>query len=450
MANGVRAEKRLANGLTVVKEFTLGTNYLVGINVRLRNEGASTLALPGRELVVGTATPLGPHDNGQYLGVMWHNGEKLDQTANQMWFANHSMMSCVGATSVPRTEYVGGSNNVAWVAAHNQYFTFAAVPSTNVSSVAVRPVLLPRDADAPANSPDPQGFQAALAYPAAVLAPGQVIEQSLQLFAGPKEYRTLAKLADGFKNNLDQAMGVDSVFPFYKVGGFFSKALLLAMNWVHDALRLPYGWAIIAITVVVKLVFWPLTAASTRSMKRMQQFQPQLKAIQEKHKDDPAKMNKKTMEFMRENKLNPVGGCLPMLIQMPIFIGFYGMIRTAIELRGAPFLWIGDLAQPDTLYIIPGLDFIPVLGVAGVGLPINLLPIIMGATQVYQMSLTPPSPGVDPAQQKMMKYMPLLFVFMLYNFSAGLTLYWTVQNLLSIIQTKLTKTEPATALVPAK
>jgi YidC/Oxa1 family membrane protein insertase len=218
--------------------------------------------------------------------------------------------------------------------------------------------------------------------------------------------------------------------------------LLLAMNGLHDFLRLPYGWAIVTITFIIKLVFWPLTLASTRSMKRMSALQPQMNAIKEKYKDDPAKMNKKTMEFMKEHKLNPVGGCLPLLIQMPIFIGFYRMIQSAIELRGAPFLWIGDLAQPDTLFVIPGLGMFPFIGIPGVGLPINLLPLIMGATQIWQVRLTPPSPGMDAGQQKMMRYMPLMFIVILYNFSAGLTLYWTVQNLLSIVQTKLTKTDP--------
>ena len=155
-----------------------------------------------------------------------------------------------------------------------------------------------------------------------------------------------------------------------------------------------------------------------------------------------AKMNKKTMEFMREHKVSPLGGCLPMLIQLPIFFGFYRMIQSAIELRGAPFLWIGDLSQPDTLFIIPGLGFIPFIAIPGVGLPFNLLPLIMGATQLWQMRLTPASPSMDPTQQKMMKYMPLMFLVILYNFSAGLTLYWTVQNLLTIVQTKLTKTRP--------
>ncbi|MEY2428249.1 MAG: YidC/Oxa1 family rane protein insertase, partial [Verrucomicrobiota bacterium] len=256
-------------------------------------------------------------------------------------------------------------------------------------------------------------------------------------YAGPKEYQTLASIADRFNNNLDVVMS-------FGWAGFVSKALLLSMNWLHHALRLPYGWAIIAITVIIKAIFWPLTQASTRSMKRMQAFQPQMNAIKEKYKDDPVKMNKKTMEFMKEHKVSPLGGCLPMMLQIPVFFGFYSMIRSAIELRGAPFLWVGDLSQPDTLYVIPGLGFLPSIGIPGVGLPVNPLPLVMGVTMLWQARLTPPSPGMDPMQAKMMRYMPLMFIVFLYNFSAGLALYWTVQNLLTVLQTKLTKTAPTT------
>ncbi len=163
-----------------------------------------------------------------------------------------------------------------------------------------------------------------------------------------------------------------------------------------------------------------------------------MKALQEKYKSDPKKMNQKLMEFMKENKVSPLGGCLPLMLQIPVFFGFFQMLRSAIELRGARFLWACDLSQPDTVALV-------------FGFPINPLPLIMGATQIWQMRLTPPSPGVDPVQQKMMQYMPLIFVFMLYNFSAGLALYWTVQNLLSILQMKLTKTmAPAQSAAPAK
>ena len=159
-------------------------------------------------------------------------------------------------------------------------------------------------------------------------------------------------------------------------------------------------------------------------------------------------MNQKLMTFMRENKVNPMAGCLPILIQIPVFFGFFFMIRTAVELRGAPFLWAADLSSADTIYTIPGITFLPLFSNAE-GLPLNPLPILMGVTMIYQMRLTPQQPGADPMQAKMMKILPLIFIPILYNFSSGLTLYWTVQNILSIAQTLMTKDEPDTD-APAK
>jgi YidC/Oxa1 family membrane protein insertase len=132
-----------------------------------------------------------------------------------------------------------------------------------------------------------------------------------------------------------------------------------------------------------------------------------------------------------------VSGCLPMLVQMPIFIGFFTMIRSAIELRGAHFLWVADLSKSDTLFMIPGLNFIPFIGTPE-GLPFNLLPLLMGGAMLWQSHLTPMSPGMDATQAKIMRYMPLMFLVFLYNYPAGLALYWTVNNLLTIVQTKLT------------
>jgi len=269
----------------------------------------------------------------------------------------------------------------------------------------------------------PKGCEATIVYPGFQLQPNQAFQRNFELFAGPKEYKTLARIASRFNNNLDLVMGFGAFF------GVVTKALLLTMNWMHEAIGLSYGWAIIAITVAIRGAFWPLTQASTRSMKRMQAFQPQMKALQEKYKDDPGKLNKKMMEFMKENKVNPMGGCLPVAIQMPVFFGFLYMIRSAIELRGVHFLWVADLSKPDTLFIIPGLNF-----------PFNLLPLIMGATMLWQAHLTPPSPGMDPMQQKIMRYMPLMFMVFLYWYSAALTLYWTTNNLIQILQTKLTRT----------
>lgn len=413
--NVVRAEKTLTNGLRVIKEFQIGTNYLLNAKLRFENTSSKSIGLPVQNVIIGTATPMNHVEDSTMVGTLWYNGSKMESIGIP-WFVNSSFGGC--GRSNPRSLYQGGAGNVQWAAVHNQFFTLAAMPSTNAPQISVISVPL---------TPMPflpklitNGLQAAFTYPPAVVEPGKVLERDYEFYAGPKEYNRLAQIGTKMGNNLDLIMN----FGFF---GFFSKILLLSMNAVHMT-GLSYALCIIVITIIIKLVFWPLTNASTKSMKRMQEFQPQMKAIAEKYKDDPNKKNQKTMEFMKEHKINPLGGCLPMLLQIPVLFGFYMMIRSAIELRGATFLWAFDLSQPDTVAIIGGI-------------PLNILPILMALTMIWQTGLTPTSPGMDATQQKIMRWgMPVMMLFFLYRISSGLTLYWTVQNLLTIAQTKITKT----------
>jgi YidC/Oxa1 family membrane protein insertase len=428
--DGVRAEKVLPDGLILTKEFHVSSNYLVYASVTLANTSAKPLALPAQEWVVGTATPMGPDDNGLYLGAMWYNGTNTPQDCNSTYF-NKSTTAFFFFPRTPKTIYEAGAGNVVWAAAHNQFFALIAMPKQPALQIVAHPVDLPSlTIDNQIPTAPPVGIQTAFVYPAQTIAADSSVERQITFYAGPKEYRKLALIGEEFNNNADLVMQ----FGFF---GFFAKALLLTMNWLHDVTSLGYGWVIVLITVIIKMLFWPLTAASTRSMKRMQALAPEVKALKEKYKDDQQKFVQKQMELWKKNKVSPMSGCLPMLIQTPVFIGFFTMIRSAIELRGAHFLWVSDLSKPDTLFMIPGIDF-----------PFNLLPLLMGASMLWQSHLTPPSPGMDPAQQKMMRYMPLLFLVFLYNYSAGLALYWTVNNLLTVVQTKLTKSnQPAAVAV---
>jgi YidC/Oxa1 family membrane protein insertase len=429
MPFGLRAEKALPNGIFLIKDFALSTNYLIKATNRFENRSDQPVALPAFEYVVGTSTPMGTRDESLTLGAQWYNGQKAEDA-----FAGS--VGCFGGR--PQTDFAAGSSNVFWASAFNQFFAIVGVPAQPAYRLRAHKVDLPppskEEIDADSKTwAQPFGHQVAFAYPTTTLAPNQSLEHRFDLYAGPKEYYTLSLLG----RNLDLVMR----FGFF---GFFAKGLLLSLKALY-ALAQNYGTAIIVITILIKLFFWPLTNASTKSMKRMAALQPQMKAIQEKYKDDPRKMNMKLMEFMKENRVSPLGGCLPMLLQIPVFIGFYQMLQSAIELRGAAFLWACDLSQPDTVFVIPGLGFIPFFGIPGSGLPINPLPLMMGVTMLWQARLTPPSPGMDPVQQSIMKYMPLMFMVFLYNFSAGLTLYWTVQNLLTILQMKVTKaTDPKT------
>ncbi|MBI5386373.1 MAG: membrane protein insertase YidC [Verrucomicrobia bacterium] len=427
-ATSLRAEKLLPNGLAVVKDFRFTSNFLLAASVRLENRADQAVTVPEYAVAAGTSSLMEPEEAERFLSVYWFGGVKAEKV-DPGWFDNTSFMGCLGGTSVPRPLFTANASNLLWSAVPNQFFTLAVMGSTNnaASQLKVLRVELPPDPRSRVRQPHNYGYEASLIYPGAVLAPGQAVERRYTLYAGPKEYRSLARIAPELDAVMDFGM-------FH----WFAKALLLSMNVLYQLVP-NYGLVIILITVIIKLLFWPLTQASTRSMKRMQQLQPQMKALQEKYKDDPMKQQKKLMEFMKENKVSPLGGCLPMMLQIPVFIGFYTMIQSAIELRGVRFLWAYDLSKPDTVAYLPGLDF-----------PVNLLPLVMGATMLWQARMTPPSPGMDPTQQKIMKYMPMMFMVFLYNFSAGLTLYWTVQNLLTIAQMKLTKAQdPATAAKPA-
>jgi YidC/Oxa1 family membrane protein insertase len=433
----VRAEKVLPNGLAVIKDFQLGTNYLVNASLRLENRSKQPISVPPHDLVVGTATPMDPQDHGP-VGAISFNGSKSEMVDLNAYFATNRT-KFIFFPRTPNVEWRATQTNVVWAAVQNQFFTIAAMPKTPAQGLFVRPAdLIPPTPDElkeyPKANRAPRGLETVMNYGGVTIQPGQSVEQPVELFAGPKKFQVLAHIAARFNNNID-----DYIMGFTGFFGTFAKPLLLVLNWLNNALHIPYGWAIIVLTVTIKLIFWPLTKYSTASAKRMQALQPQVKAIQEKYKDEPQKASQKQMELFRKNGVNPLSGCLPMIVQIPVFFGLYRMLQSAIELRGAHFLWIGDLSKPDTLFYIPGLDF-----------PLNLMPLIMGATMLWQSHLTPPSPGMDPAQQKMMRYLPLIMLLFLYNFSSGLALYWTVQNLLTVLQTKLTNAQPAPVLAGDK
>ena len=384
---------------------------------------------------------MSPEDNGFGQTVLSFNGSKT-ASADIMYF-NTNTSSFFGLVSrIPKTQYLAGNNDTVWLSTQNQYFLAATIPDKPPQSLEVRMVALPElnaeeIKEYPTANRHPNGLKAGMVYPGVKLESGQTLTNGYNLYIGPKEYQTLSTLAVKFNNDFDLVMNFGWLAPV-------SKALLLAMNWMHGISNAAYGWLIIVLTIALKLIFWPITRASTRSAKKMQALQPQLKAMQEKYKDDPQKLTAKQWEFYKENKVNPLSGCLPMLLQIPVFIGFYWMLRTAIELRGAHFLWMSDLSKSDTLFSVP-LPF-HLLGFTDAYFPINPMPLLLGVTQIWQASLMPMSPNMDESQQKMMRYMPLMALLFMYSQPSGLALYWTVSNLLSILQTRLTKTED----VPAK
>jgi YidC/Oxa1 family membrane protein insertase len=240
----------------------------------------------------------------------------------------------------------------------------------------------------------------------------------LRLYKGPKEIARLQQAGHNLTDAVD-----------YGWFTFLAKPLLLVLHWFYSFTH-NYGIAIILITIIIKIIFWPLTQKSYTSMQKMKKIQPKIAQIREKYKDDREKLNQELMAVYKTYKVNPMGGCLPMVLQIPVFFAFYRMLNGAVELRHQPFwLWINDLTAPDRLHV--GTFSIPVPFIGNLdGIPV--LTILMGVTMFIQQKMTPATG--DPNQQKIMLIMPVMFTFMFINFPAGLVLYWFVNNLLSIAQ----------------
>jgi len=246
---------------------------------------------------------------------------------------------------------------------------------------------------------------------APTLPPGGSQTWSFKYYAGPKDIKQL----EAFDPAAPAVMHL--AWPFIEpMAQWFLHALIFIKGLVGS-----YGWAIIVLTLIVKGVLWPFTHKANRSMKKMQKVQPLLKEIREKYQDNRELLNQKMMELYRTEKINPVGGCLPIFLQIPIFIALYWTLDGAIELRHASFLWAKDLTMPDTVCTIPGI-----------GLPLNPFALMMAATMLIQQKMTPTA--ADPMQAKMMMMMPLVMLLFLYSLPSGLTLYWTVSQIISIGQ----------------
>jgi YidC/Oxa1 family membrane protein insertase len=328
----------------------------------------------------------------------------------------------------PRPTYQETVAGADWAAASNQFFTTILTPlNAKIGEVWGKRVEI-KGADAKSLP----GIAGAVKLPGFDLQPGQTNTLRVQLYTGPKLYNRLTKLQH------DEAEIMN--FGMWKL---VSQFLLNFMNLIHGWVG-NYGWAIIILTACVKGVLWPLQNKANKSMRRMSALAPKMQELKEKYKDDPTRMNQEVMKLYKEHGVNPVGGCLPMMIQIPIFFGLFSMLGQIAELRNATFIWVKDLSQPDTLFVIPGMGWVPIIGLPEVGLPINVLPILMGATNVWLMQMTPKTG--DAMQRRVLMFMPLIFLIFCYNFAAALALYYTTQNLFTILQLWHNKKQPLPVL----
>ncbi|OGW16503.1 MAG: hypothetical protein A3G93_09020 [Nitrospinae bacterium RIFCSPLOWO2_12_FULL_45_22] len=286
---------------------------------------------------------------------------------------------------------------ISWVALESKYFVIALISPENLSTAVI-------------DKSRGQGLEVGLEYP----IEDSRIEKEFRIYAGPKETQSLNHAHSDLEKIID--------FGWFS---FLAIPLLQLLNYTYRFTH-NYGFSIILLTILIKIVFYPLSHKSYKSMQKMQELQPKIKLIQERYKKDREKLNQEMMALYKQHKANPLGGCLPMLLQIPVFFALYRVLLDAIELRQAPFIWwIKDLSEKDPYYFWP---------------------IFMGLTMFIQQKMTPPMG--DPRQNRMMLMMPVIFTIMFLNFPVGLVIYWLVNNLLSIMQQyyitkKVSKPRPA-------
>ena len=318
----------------------------------------------------------------------------------------------------PSTGPIVHPGEIDWAGAETRYFVSVFLPG------------VPREAQARFEIVEPgKAGAAALSFHPATIPPGQSFQREYRGYLGPKQSDRLAAAGPSLERTINR--GWNWVSPLTAA---FSWMLRAAYSVIPN-----YGVAIILITVLVRLGMAPLMTKQMRSMRRLGELQPRMKEIQERNADDRQRQSEEMMKLYRQSGVNPLGGCFPMLLQFPVFIGLYYALQSSIDLRQAPFLlWIRDLSAPESLFTIPGL-----------GIPARVLPLLMGASMVLQSKLTPTS--VDPAQARMMMtVMPVMFTVLFYRFPSGLVLYWFVSNLLGIGQQLWVNRGLAKAPAPAK
>lgn len=389
----------VAEALFVRKTFILTNGYLLNAQILASNVSAGAISLSNAASIwLGRINPMenvGPRGDIRGCDVETMQNDKLRVVR-------------VNPSKHDVTNSVSGS--VQWLAVRNKYFAHVLIPSTAMQLVSAVSL----------GAAHARELTVWGELPFEELAPGAAIAWDAALYAGPKSYhnlQTLPQLAGHGTQylellNLGRFAFIAKPIMLYGLGGIY--------RFTHS-----YGWAIIILTIIIKLLTWPLQTKSFESMQRMQKLQPELKALQEKYKGEPQKLQQEQMLLYRKHGVNPMGGCLPILLQIPIFFALYSALNNSVELWGTAFWYIKDLTMPDTVYTLP--FNIPFLGDG-----VNPMPLLMTAATIIQQALTPHTG--DKTQKQMMYLMPIIFLGIFYKMPSGLVLYWFVNQLLSAVQ----------------
>ncbi len=408
------------NGLLVSKKWSKvsseekGSDYRLQLTLKVENTTKTSIRLGKMAIFTGSSAPLYEDERPNYQNFYWQEKGEFDYE-DVTYFKG-------GFFSKAKSEYNEVKpDGIDFAGVENQFFATIVDPA---ESYVATFRALPKVVQLPASRGNfsSQAINTFLTLPDEMLDAGETKKLVFDVFVGPKENSLLRSLEGGKGEVMNY--------------GFFSPISRL-LNWTLNKLAnlfgtpgnsWAWGWAVVALTIIIRFIMWPLHAKSTRTMKRMSKLQPKMAALKEKYPDDPNKMNQEMMKLYKEFGVNPMGGCVPMLFQIPVFFGFFTMLQYAVELRNQPFLgWVSDLSQPDTVAHVAGI-------------PINVLPILMAITMVLQMRMTPQTG--DKMQRRIFMFMPVIFFFFCYNFASALALYWTTQNIFSIAQTWLMQKMP--------
>ena len=422
--------RRTLDGGVFERTISLGDNYTLNITDRFSAAGANW-TLPAFRIMSGRME--NPADMKATKGVSLLGVDSYSETAGIHYWGRNILKLFKNNGEPAVLEAVPDemrNTPVDWVAAKNKFFTQIIGIEDSTATMALRCTRDPGE-----KKVVPHTIAAALDFQPASIAADRALELKYTYFIGPKKYKIL-KAED---NNFEGVMEFETIGKMSFMNWLMEparKGLLLTLNFFYGIFN-NYGVAIIVLTLLVRILFWPLTHKSTEKMRenseKMQEVQPKLKVLQEKYKNNKTKLQEETMKVYQEHGFNPMGmmgGCLPMFVQLPVFIALYTVLRNAIELRYAGFLWIADLSAPENLFA----GHIPIVGA------LNILPLVMSASMVWQQKLSSPtSMAATPEQQQqqkmMMVMMPVMMLFFFYSMPSGLVLYWTTSNLLMIAQT---------------
>ena len=394
--SGDQVEVRLSapetNGLKIDKVYTFHKgSYLINIRFDITNQSGQPVKLDAAYRMLRDSSK--PDGEGYFNHT--YTGPVLYTPSGKFEKVTFSDLDDDFKSGRDQAEYVRRTDS-GWVGMIQHYFmsTWILQPKdgTSVCTNGACQIDISRRSD--------NLYSAGARVPLPEIAAGATLDFPIELYAGPQTTSVISQVADNLQLSKD-----------YGKVHIFASPLFWLLNKLHDYVS-NWGWAIVLLTIIVKAVLYPLTNASYRSMAKMRAVAPRLQSLKEKYGDDRMALQQAMMKMYKDEKINPLGGCLPMLLQIPVFIGLYWAIFTSVELRQAPWIgWITDLSRPDPWFI---------------------LPIIMAITMFIQTSLNPPP--TDPLQAKMMKLMPVIFSVMFFFFPAGLVLYWVVNNILTIAQ----------------